>query len=114
MVIGTGLYAYTGLAVAQAVASPQGPTWELLFPFLGALIMAMGGAYMRGLSGSVKELRAEVKALQEAHAQAEKVAAHDQATAKAVAETVSEVKLIALSVQRRLDQLHVPSAFPGN
>ena len=115
MVGGFALYLYTGAAIAQALASgPQGPTWETWFTLAGSALMMLGGAYVRGLNGRVNELQSEIKALANALADVEKVAARDQAHAKAAQDTLAEVKLIALSVQRRLDQLHVNSAFPGS
>ena len=112
MVVGIGLYAYTGAAFAQVVAAGESPTWAMWFQLGGALLLAVGGAYVRGLNGRVSEMRGEIKALAAALAEAEKAAARDQALAKKADETLHEVKLIALSVQRRLDQLHVNSAFP--
>lgn len=112
LVAGVGLYVYAGMAIAQVVTAGESPSWGMWFQLGGSLLLAVGGAYVKGLNGRLSETRAEVKALALALAEAEKVAARDQAHAKAAADTLAEVKLIALSVQRRLDQLHVNSAFP--
>ena len=112
LIAGVALYVYAGAALAQVLQAGAAPPWGLWFQLGGSLLLAVGGAYVRGLNGRVSELRAELKALADAHAEAEKAAAHEKALAKSAADTLAEVKVIALSVQRRLDQLHVPSAFP--
>lgn len=122
IVLGMLFIAYGSFAWAQAGAVSYAPDYAMWFNLLFGLVLALGGAYIRGMAGSIKDTKADLKELQEGleehkldiarnhHTKREISDCFDKIE-KSMGEKFGEIKQSNAALHRRLDHLHVPSSF---
>lgn len=109
--LGAGLFLYANTVLAQAGVQ-YGPDWSTWFKLVVGVLLMVIGAYVKGVNGRLAETQADVKRLAQAAGQVDRTVAMHDMTLSNFSQQLAEIKSVAISVQRRLDQLHVPSAFP--
>lgn len=129
-VFGVALFLYGSLAVAQGLPIQSGnlgsPGYSVWFDLLVGLVIALIGVYTKGLSGRVDLNETRIEQLRKDFSQHQLFIAGDHARAtrsefegmlnkleQALRIEFSKMETSNNAIHRRLDNLHVPSAFPG-
>ena len=110
ILLGVVLYLYGASAIAQSIP-PIGPDYQVWFTILVGLIVAMIGAYAKGISTRVDENAAEIGRLRQSLMNTQLQIATDHSTKSETNAQFSELRAAISAVHRRLDFLRVPSAF---
>lgn len=123
IVLGALFFSLSSYSVAQDGSSGTGPDYRTWFSLLVSFVVALIGAYAKGLSNSIKDNKRDIKDLQDEladhkltvldqHPKKHDIEAMLDRVERSLTEKITEVKLSNNAVHRRLDALHVPSVFP--
>ena len=120
--VGMLLISYGAFAWAQQPTTYLAPDYTVWFNLLFGLVLALGGAYVRGMAGSIRDNKENIKELQDDlehhkldiarnhHTKVEIDQCFDRLE-RSLTEKFGEIKHSNAALHRRLDHLHVPSSF---
>lgn len=110
--VGIALYVYAATVLAMDPLPLPGPDYSVWFQLLLGLVVALIGAYAKGLSGRVSENAKAIADLAARFSQHQVSVATNHHTKTENNEQYGRVERSLLDLHRRLDHLHVPSTFP--